>query len=50
MRLAKITRKKAGEILSNFVIMDIVKICSNHEGTRFSLNTDFDHVELQKFS
>lgn len=50
MRQAKITRKKAEEILSNFVIMDIIKIHTAHEGSAFSLNTDFDKNELQKFN
>lgn len=50
MRLAQIPRKKAQEILSNFVIIDIIRINTSQEGTLFSLNQDFDKSELQKFS
>jgi predicted HTH transcriptional regulator len=50
MRLAQISRKKAQEILSNFIIIDIIRITTSHEGTFFYLNEDFDKTELQKFS
>lgn len=50
MRLAEITRKKATEILSNFVVIDIIRIHTGEEGTLFSLNEDFDRKELDKFS
>ncbi|WP_340111198.1 AlbA family DNA-binding domain-containing protein [Maribellus mangrovi] len=50
MRLAEITRKKATEILSNFVVIDIIRIHTGEEGTLFSLNEDFDRNELDKFS
>lgn len=50
MRLAQITRKKAEEILSNFVIIDVIRMHTTNEGTTFSLNNDFDKNELQKFS
>lgn len=49
MRLAQIPRKKAQEILSNFVIIDIIKMHTSQEGTYFYLNDDFDKSELQKF-
>lgn len=49
MRLAHISRKKTEEILSNFVIMEVIKMQTSHEGTRFVLNTDFDKTELEKF-
>jgi predicted HTH transcriptional regulator len=49
MRMAQIHRKKAQEILSNFVIIDVIKMNTSHEGTSFSLNDDFDKSELQKF-
>ena len=35
MRLAHISRKKAEEILSNFIIMDLLKIQTTNEGTLF---------------
>lgn len=49
IRIAHISRKVAEEILSNFVIMEIVKMTTTNEGTLFSLNRDFDNSELQKF-
>lgn len=49
MRQAKISRKKAQDVLVNFVIMEIVNMTTTHAGTCFSLNTDFDKTELQKF-
>jgi len=50
MRLAQISRKKAGEILSNFLVIDILKINTTNEGSTFSLNEDFDKEELEKFA
>lgn len=49
MRLAQISRQKAQEILSNFIIMDIIRLNTTQEGTYFFLNTDFDKTELVKF-
>jgi predicted HTH transcriptional regulator len=49
MRQAHISRKKAETVLSNFVIMDLVKIQTTKEGTTFCLNTSFDENELEKF-
>ena len=49
IRIAHISRKEAEEILSNFVIMEIIKMNTTNEGTLFSLNKDFDNIELQKF-
>ncbi len=49
MRLAQIQRKKAEEILSNFVIMNVIRMQTSKEGTVFMLNTDFDTGELNKF-
>jgi len=49
MRLAQISRHKAQKILSNFIIMDIIRLNTTHEGTYFFLNTDFDKNELVKF-
>ena len=50
MRWAHISRKTAEEILSNFVIMEIIKIQTTNEGTNFTLNMNFDKNELQKFN
>lgn len=50
MRWAQLSRKKAEDILSNFVIMEIIEMHTSHEGTAFKLNLDFDKDELQKFS
>ena len=49
MRRAQITRRKAEEILSNFVILDLIKLNTSREGTVFVLNTEFDKNELEKF-
>lgn len=49
MRLAHISRIKAEEILTNFVIMDVVEMKTDKEGTIFSLNKMFDETLLKKF-
>ena len=49
MRMGQISRRKAQEILSNFVIIDIIRMNTTQEGTFFNLNDDFDMSELQKF-
>jgi predicted HTH transcriptional regulator len=49
MRLAQITRTTAEDILSNFIIIDVIRMKTGKEGTTFRLNTDFDKIELQKF-
>lgn len=49
IRLAHISRKKAEEVLSNFVIMDVIKMQTTREGTVFVLNSDFDKAEIEKF-
>ena len=41
IRLAHISRKKAEEVLSNFVVMKIINLNSQKEGTTFSLNENF---------
>jgi len=41
IRLAHISRKKAEEILSNFVSMEVVNMKSGIDGTIFSLNENF---------
>lgn len=48
-RLAQISRKMAEDILSNFIIIDIVCLNTTQEGTTFSLNPDFNADELEKF-
>ena len=49
MRRAQISRKKTEEILSNFIILEIIKIETTREGTVFFLNKEFDKNELKKF-
>lgn len=49
MRLAHIPRKKAEEVLSNFVIIDIIKMNTTPDGTIFVLNNNFDKNEIKKF-
>jgi predicted HTH transcriptional regulator len=49
MRLAHISRIKAEEVLTNFVIMDVVEMKTDKEGTIFSLNKMFDETLLKKF-
>jgi predicted HTH transcriptional regulator len=49
IRLAHISRKKAEEVLSNFVIMNVVKMQTSREGTVFVLNSEFDKTEFEKF-
>lgn len=49
VRRAQITRQKAEEILSNFIILDLIKLNTTCEGTVFVLNNGFDKNELEKF-
>ncbi|WP_372950072.1 helix-turn-helix domain-containing protein [Mariniphaga sp.] len=49
IRLAHISRKKAEEVLSNFVIMDVIKMQTSREGTVFVLNSDFDKAKFERF-
>ncbi|QIA09526.1 AlbA family DNA-binding domain-containing protein [Draconibacterium halophilum] len=49
IRKARLSRKKAEEILSNFVLIDIIKMHTTLEGTYFTLNTEFDKEEIEKF-
>ncbi|MCK5730643.1 MAG: ATP-binding protein [Draconibacterium sp.] len=48
IRAAHISRKKAEEILSDFIIMEIVNLNSHEEGTTFSLNKNFNNSEFAK--
>jgi predicted HTH transcriptional regulator len=49
IRFAHISRKKAEDVLSNFVIMDVIKMQTSREGTVFVLNSEFDKAEFEKF-
>jgi predicted HTH transcriptional regulator len=49
IRMAHISRKKAEEVLSNFVIMNMVKMQTSRDGTVFELNKEFDKTEIEKF-
>lgn len=49
IRLAHISRKKAEEILSNFVIMDILIMNTSSEGNSFSLNKNIPDLDLERF-
>ncbi len=50
IRLAHISRKRAEDILSNFIIMDVIKMSTTRDGTTFELNSDLDKAELEKFA
>lgn len=49
MRKAHIPRAKAEEVLSNFVMLGIINLQTDSNGTVFFLNKDFDINELDKF-
>lgn len=49
MRLAHISRIKAEEVITNFMVMDVIKIKTVKEGVFFSLNEMFDESVLEKF-
>jgi predicted HTH transcriptional regulator len=49
LRVAQIPRRQAEDILSNFVIMDVIQMKTTKEGTIFFLNNSFDKSELKKF-
>lgn len=48
VRLAHISRNKAEEVLTNSVIMEIVNMKTEKEGTFFTLNKSFNDNNLQK--
>ncbi len=48
IRLAHISRKKAEEVLSNFVLMDVIEMHTTRDGTVFKLNPEFDKKEFEK--
>ncbi len=49
IRLARISRKKAEEVLSNFVIMEVILMNTTPEGTTFCLNHEIANSELERF-
>ncbi|HSM48421.1 MAG TPA: ATP-binding protein [Draconibacterium sp.] len=49
MRQAHMSRIKAEEVLTNFVIMNVINMKTEKEGTFFELNQTFDTTELKKF-
>lgn len=49
IRKAHISRNKAEEVLTNFVILDIIKMKTEKEGTLFYLNKMFDEDVLKRF-
>lgn len=49
MRLAHISRNKAEEILTNFVVLNILEMKTGKEGTAFTLNEMFDESTLKNF-
>lgn len=50
IRKAHISRKRAEEILTNFVLLDIVEIKTQKQGTSFCLNKLFDENVLKSFN
>ncbi len=42
VKLAKVTRKKAENILTDFLVMNVIRMQTTQMGTRFLLNPDFD--------
>lgn len=49
MRKAHISRRRAEDILTNFVVMDVLVLTASKEGTTFSLNKDLENIDLDKF-
>lgn len=49
IRAAHISRRKAEEILSNFVIMEVIILNASTAGTNFTLNENISATELYKF-
>lgn len=49
IRIAQISRKRAEEILSNLVTIDVIKMHSTTEKTSFLLNDQLDKNEIDKF-
>lgn len=49
IRQAHVSRNKAEEVLTNFVLMDIIKMTFEKDVTVFSLNKMLDETALKKF-
>lgn len=49
-KVAHISRRKAEEVLTNFVIMGLVKMENKKDGTLFSLNKIFDQSLLKAYT
>jgi len=49
IRIAHVSRQTAENILTNFVLMNVINMNTTKEGTTFSLNKQFDESELKKF-
>ena len=49
IRLAHVSRNKAEEVLTNFIIMDVIKMTTKKDGTLFSINKMLDETTLIKF-
>jgi predicted HTH transcriptional regulator len=50
IRLAHVSRLKAEDVLTNFIIMDVIKMKTEKDGTFFELNKMFDEIALKKFN
>ena len=48
-RLAHVSRHVAEEVLTNFVLMDVIKLKTDKTGTQFLLNRSYDEKMLKKF-
>lgn len=48
-KLAHVSRNKAEEVLTNFIVMDVIKMITEKDGTFFKLNELFDKTTLKKF-
>lgn len=49
IRMAHVSRNKAEEVLTNFIVMDVIKMITEKDGTCFKLNNLFDEITLKKF-
>ena len=50
MRLAQLTQKQASNILSNFLVIGILKTNTSGDGTTFSLNSEINKEDLERFT
>ena len=49
IRQAHVSRNKAEEVLTNFILMDVIEMTTEKDVTVFSLNKMFDETALKKF-